>query len=83
MCRYSACYTELDSQEVSLAVGSCDEGSVPKISKNGFQQRKGNSVGSIYRYKCNKGYRLVGSTTAYCTPTGWSVVEAPLCASRI
>ena len=67
---------------VILAVGSCDEGEVPRISKNGFQQRKSHSVGTIFKYKCNKGYRLVGSSTAYCTPTGWSVGEAPTCASK-
>merc|ERR1719347_843602 len=43
-------------------------------------QRKSHSVGTIFKYKCNKGYRLVGSSTAYCTPTGWSVGEAPICA---
>jgi len=79
-CRNGVWTTRPQDFPVCAAIGSCDEGKVPRISKNGFQQRKSHSVGTIFKYKCNKGYRLVGSTTAYCTPTGWSVGEAPTCA---
>jgi len=79
-CRNGVWTTRPQDFPVCAAIGSCDEGEVPRISKNGFQQRKSHSVGTIFKYKCNKGYRLVGSSTAYCTPTGWSVGEAPTCA---
>ena len=82
VCRYQLSDTNMMLMCEFLAIGSCDEAKVPKISKNGFQQKRSHSVGSIFRYKCNKGYRLVGPTTAYCTPTGWSVGQAPVCASK-
>ena len=55
---------------------------MPKIARNGFQQKNSYSGGSIFLYKCNAGYRLVGPNTAYCTPVGWSVGQAPVCASK-
>jgi len=79
-CRSGVWTTRPQDFPVCAAMGSCDEEKVPRIRKNGFQQRKSHSVGTIFKYKCNKGYRLIGSTTAYCTPTGWSVGEAPTCA---
>jgi len=79
-CRNGVWTTQPQDFPVCAAIGSCDEARVPRIRKNGFQQRKSHSVGTIFKYKCNKGYRLVGSSTAYCTPTGWSVGEAPICA---
>jgi len=65
---------------VCAAIGTCDASRVPRISKNGVQLKKSFSGVTIYRYRCNKGYTLVGPSSAHCTPGGWSVSQAPVCA---
>ena len=34
------------------------------------------------RYSCKKGYRMMGTSTVFCTQAGWSVKQAPVCASK-
>ena len=65
------------------AATECDESDLPKIRRNGYQQKGAKGVvGSMIRYRCNRGFTLIGAKAAYCTPTGWSVAEAPVCASK-
>merc|ERR1719510_2090935 len=35
--------------------------------------------GRMYRYTCNRGFRLFGPKTVHCSKTGWSLDNDPFC----
>ena len=51
MCAGNVKFCSGDSFEMLKfsAIGSCDEANVPKIARNGFQQKNSYSGGSIFR----------------------------------
>jgi len=77
-CRQGRWSVRPDNFPLCAAIGSCDAESVPQI-KNGFQKANPRYKNSVYRYSCKKGYRLMGVSTVFCTKTGWSLEEAPVC----
>jgi len=77
-CRQGRWSVRPDNFPLCAAIGSCQADQVPHI-KNGFQAANPRYADSVYRYTCKKGYRLLGVTTIFCTQTGWSQEEAPVC----
>jgi len=77
-CRQGRWSVRPDNFPLCAAIGSCDPASLPAI-KNGFKKANPRYSNSVYRYSCKKGYRLVGTSTVFCSQAGWSVAEAPVC----
>ncbi|XP_003387839.1 PREDICTED: sushi, von Willebrand factor type A, EGF and pentraxin domain-containing protein 1-like isoform X2 [Amphimedon queenslandica] len=57
---------------------SIDCGSLPD-PEYGTVKLSGTTTGSLATYKCNKGFRLTGSTTRVCLNTGEWSLQAPTC----
>ena len=64
-----------------LVPESCDAAQLANIT-NGYKTACPGHMDSVYRYSCKKGYWLLGVSTVFCTPTGWSEGEDPVCASK-
>ena len=64
-----------------LVPESCDAAKLANIA-NWYKTACPGHMDSVYRYSCKKGYRLLGVSTVFCTPTGWSEGEDPVCASK-
>ena len=66
---------------ISFLVTTCDPTQLPKLTNGKHVQVKGLRAG-MYRFSCNRGYRLVGQHRVYCTRRGWNLESAPVCASE-
>jgi len=64
------------------AMGKCDPSDLPEISHGEKKSHKpGVYRGSVYKYKCDRGFRMHGSSLLTCTgDQGWDLTKLPLCA---
>jgi len=64
------------------AMGKCDPSELPEISNGEKKSHKpGVYRGSVYKYKCDRGFRMHGSSLLTCTGDhGWDLAKLPLCA---
>ena len=63
------------------SVSGCDPNKLPTFD-NGRRLRVKGTRNSVFKYKCNRGYRLFGPKNVYCTKNGWKLDELPVCASE-
>ena len=63
------------------SVYGCDPKNLPNFV-NGRRLRVKGTRDSVFKYKCNRGFRLFGPKNVYCTKNGWKMDEIPVCASR-
>ena len=63
------------------SVSGCDPKNLPNFV-NGRRLRVKGTRDSVFKYKCNRGFRLFGPKNVYCTKNGWKMDELPVCASR-
>jgi len=77
-CRQGRWSVRPDNFPLCAAIGSCDPAKLPSI-KNGWKKANPRYANSVYRYSCKKGYRMMGTSTVFCTQAGWSVKQAPVC----
>jgi len=56
----------------------CLKENLPELS-NGRARAERGMRGSVYRFQCNKGYKLAGPKTVYCTRQGWKLDSVPVC----
>ena len=63
------------------SVSGCDPNKLPTIG-NGRRIKVKRARNSVFKYKCNRGYRLFGPKNVYCTKNGWKLDELPVCASK-
>jgi len=61
------------------SVSGCDPNKLPAFV-NGRRLRVKGTRNSVFKYKCNRGYRLLGPKNVYCTVDGWKMDELPVCA---
>jgi len=61
------------------SVSGCDPNKLPTFD-NGRRLRVKGTRNSVFKYKCNRGYRLLGPKNVYCTVEGWKSDELPVCA---
>ena len=62
-------------------VSGCDPKDLPQFV-NGKQIKVKGMRDSVFRYKCNRGFRLFGPKNVYCTKNGWKMDMIPVCASK-
>eukprot|EP00092_Neocalanus_flemingeri_P030516 GFUD01033132.1.p1 GENE.GFUD01033132.1~~GFUD01033132.1.p1 ORF type:complete len:1173 (+),score=394.18 GFUD01033132.1:178-3696(+) len=60
-------------------VSGCDPADLPRFV-NGKRVKVKGMRDSVFRYKCNKGFRLFGPKNVYCTKSGWKMDNIPVCA---
>jgi len=77
-CRQGRWSVRPDNFPLCAAIGTCDPANLPSI-KNGWKKANPRYANSVYRYSCKKGYRMMGTSTVFCTQTGWSADHAPVC----
>ena len=63
------------------SVGGCNPADLPSLV-NGRRLRVKGTRNSVFKYKCNRGYRLLGPKNVFCTKDGWMMEELPVCASK-
>jgi len=61
------------------SVAGCDPNKLPTFV-NGRRLKVKRARNSVFKYKCNRGYRLFGPKNVYCTKNGWKLDELPVCA---
>jgi len=60
------------------SVTGCDPKDLPKFA-NGRKLKVKGTRDSVFKYRCNKGFRLFGPKNVYCTKNGWKLDELPVC----
>merc|ERR1711892_638483 len=60
------------------SVAGCDPNNLPHFV-NGRKLRVKGTRDSVFKYKCNRGFRLFGPKNVYCTKSGWKMDELPVC----
>merc|ERR1711892_867536 len=60
------------------SVAGCDPNNLPHFV-NGRKLRVKGTRDSVFKYKCNIGFRLFGPKNVYCTKNGWKMDEIPVC----
>jgi len=61
------------------SVSGCDPNKLPTFV-NGRRLKVKGTRNSVFKYKCNRGYRLLGPKNVYCTVDGWKIDQLPVCA---
>jgi len=65
--------------EPVCTVSGCDPKNLPQFD-NGNKRKVRGMRDSVFRYKCNRGFRLFGPKNVYCTKNGWKMDTVPVCA---
>jgi len=60
-------------------VSGCEVRQLAHLENGRKYKVRGSREGS-YTYRCNKGYRLLGTKHVHCTPGGWSATRPAVCA---